>query len=327
MKLHLKRISYLLLGCFALSSSLFAADKWDRKDHANDGYPNGVSKHDEKYTHRAHHHPVPKHGYKGEGGFKEEIGYKGPRYKDEARYKGQEVFAHSPGHFEILGGPGISQLSAGNSPLGITSSETDQIVQTNANSWNTLAAQLGVGYVHYFGDAQQYSDQVQWFPSIEPELNVYYLSSHSINGNVLRFNSAAFNDLTFDIPIRSTRLMLDAALTVASWKQLSVYVLGGIGNAWTRVGYSDAVKGGLPCPEQRISLNNKTNSNFAWEAGAGMTFAFNNRFALSIEYLYAGLGNVKTAGSGNTGLSAPVIVPARFNLKSGAGLLALHIAL
>ena len=326
MKTKIKGISYLLLGCFALSGSLFAAEAWDGSGdgYKNDEYPSDVSNHD-GYTNSEHKNPVAKNGgYKGEGGYKEEV-----RYKDEPHYKDAAPLpVKSPNHFEILGGPGISQLSAGNSSLGVTSSETDQLVQTNQGAWNTLAAQFGLGYVHYFGNAQQYSDQVQWFPSVEPELNVYYLSSNSIDGNVLRFKSAAFNDMTFDIPIRSTRLMLDAALTVASWKKLSVYAVGGIGNAWTRVGYSDKDNANNPCPDQRLNLNNKSNSNFAYELGAGMTFAFNDRVGLSVEYLYSWLGNVKTSGRGNTGtITTPVIVPAQFNLKSGAGLLALHIAL
>jgi opacity protein-like surface antigen len=308
MKLQIRGISCLLLGCFALTSSVFAADRLNGNGYKNDGYK-AKAKADIRYK---------------------EVDYHGPRY-GASRYKDEPLPVKSADHFEILGGPGVSQLSASNSSLGslgVTSSETDKLVQTNANAWNTLAAQLGAGYVHYFGNAQQYSEQVQWFPSIEPELNVYYLSSNSIDGNVLRFGSAAFNDLTFDIPIRSTRLMLDAALTIVSWKKLSIYAIGGIGNAWTRVGYKDTANDGNPCPEQRLDLNNKTNSNFAWEVGAGMTYAFNERFALSGEYLYAGLGNVKTAGSGNTGtITSPVIAPAKFNLRSGAGLLVLHIAL
>ena len=203
--------------------------------------------------------------------------------------------------------------------------------ETNSNAWNTLAGQLGFGYVYYFGHAQKYSDCVQWFPSIEPELNVYYLSSNSIKGDVWRFDNSAFNDLTFDIPLRSTRLMLDAALTVASWKQISIYAIGGIGNAWNRIGYSDKDNdnGDVTdtCPEQRLSLNNRSQSKFVWEAGAGATYAFNDRFGLSLEWLYTNLGNVRTSGSGDTAtITAPVIVPAHFNLKSQTLLLGLHIA-
>ena len=288
MKFKMKGLPYLLLS-LALSGSVLASVP--------------VKKH--------HGH----HGYKGEG-----------------LYKGEVFAPEQPrNHFEIIGAPGIARLSAGNSELGVTSSETDRLVQTNSNAWNTLAGQLGFGYVYYFGHAQKYSDCVQWFPSIEPELNVYYLSSNSIKGDVWRFDNSAFNDLTFDIPLRSTRLMLDAALTVASWKQISIYAIGGIGNAWNRIGYSDKDNdnGDVTdtCPEQRLSLNNRSQSKFVWEAGAGATYAFNDRFGLSLEWLYTNLGNVRTSGSGDTAtITAPVIVPAHFNLKSQTLLLGLHIA-
>ena len=290
MKLKMKELPFLLLCCLAFNGSGFAESVPVKKQ---------VQK------------PEHKYGYKGEG------------YKDAVLAKEK-----TPGHFEVIGALGIAKLDAGNSTLGVTSSETDRLVQTNGNNWNTLAGQLGAGYVYYFRNAQRYSDHVQWFPSIEPELNLYYLSSNSIKGNVWRFNSPAFNDLTFDIPIRSTRLMLDAALTVAAWKKLSIYAIGGIGNVWNRVGYSDTDNSGNPCPDQRLKLNSNTNSHFAWEAGAGLAFAFNDRVALSLEYLYASLGTVETAATGNTGtITAPVIVPAHFNLKSQTGLLGLHIAL
>lgn len=246
-------------------------------------------------------------------------------------YKG-ETFALRPiNHFEIIGAGSISKLDAGNGTLGVTSSETDRLVQTNSNSWNTPGAQLGVGYVYYFCGTRLCSDQVQWFPAIEPQLNLYYLASNSIEGDVWRFNSPDFNDLTFDIPIHSTRLMLDVALTVASWRQLSMYVKGGIGHAWTRISYSDKDKSSTsdaPCPEEGVSLSSKTSSNFVWEAGLGVVYAFNDRIGVSLEYLYTDLGTVKTASSGNTGLiTAPVISPASFDITTQTALLGLHIAL
>ena len=233
----------------------------------------------------------------------------------------------SPNHFEVIGALGIAKLNAGDSELGVTSSETDRLVQTSSNAWNTFAAQLGLGYVYYFGNSQQYSDQVQFLPSIEPELNLYYLGTNSIKGDVWRFNSSAFNQLTYDVPLHSTRLMLDAALTLASWKQLSVYVIGGLGNAWNHTSYSDTENTAAD-GDQNVRLNSKTSTHFTWEAGAGLAYAFNDRIGLSLEYLYADLGNIKPSSSGSTGtITAPVIVAPHFKVKSQTGLLGLHIAL
>ncbi|MDR3477659.1 MAG: outer membrane beta-barrel protein [Gammaproteobacteria bacterium] len=308
MKLRTKVLPYFFVCCLAVNSSAFASSTT-------------TTTQTHRVTHHAHKH-VQKHTHK----HKYKYGY--GKYKGESDYKQLVAPVKSANHFEVIGGLGIAKLNAGNGELGVTSSETDKLVQTNSSSWNTFGAQLGAGYVYYMRGAQQYADHVQYFPSIEPELNLYYLSSNSIKGNVWRFNNSNFNQLTYDIPLHSTRLMLDAALTLASYKRFSVYAIGGIGNAWNRTSYSDVDGANTPCPDQRLSLGSHNNSNFAWEAGAGLTFAFNNRINLSAEYLYTNLGRIKTSGSGNSGLiTAPVISPAHFNLKTQTALLALHIAL
>ena len=229
----------------------------------------------------------------------------------------------------VIGALGVGAFDAGNTVLGVTSSETDKLVQTNNNNWNNLAAQLGVGYVHYFRDPQVNADRAQWFPSIEPEVNAYYLGNSNLKGDVWRFQSATFNQMTYSIPIHSARVMFDAALTIVKVKKLSLYAIGGIGNVWNRAGYSDTDNApDSDCIDQRLSLNTRTLSNFAWEAGAGLMYAINHRLGLSIEYLYADLGNMETSAYGSTGtITAPVIVPARFNLNAQAALLGLHISL
>jgi opacity protein-like surface antigen len=233
-----------------------------------------------------------------------------------------------PNHFDIIGAIGVADLEAGDGYLGVTSSETDRLVQTNSNDWNTLAAQLGVGYVYYFQNYTPFSDTVQWFTAIEPQINGYYLGQGDINGDVWRFSNSNFNDMTYHLSIESYRLMLDGALTVVSRRQYSLYAKGGIGEAWNRVGYSDADRNSVPCTNQFLNLNSASHSSFAWEVGAGIFYAINNRFALSLEYLYADLGTAKTADTGFTGtITTPFLTPARFGLTSQAALLGLHVAI
>lgn len=233
-----------------------------------------------------------------------------------------------PNHLEVIGALGIASLNAGDGSLGVTSNETDRLVQTNSNDWNTFTAQLGIGSIYYLRDAQQYSENTQWFPSVEPELNAYYLGGNGIKGDVWRFQSPNFNDMTYKMPINSYRLMLDTALTVVSKRQYSLYAIGGIGAAWNHIGYSDANNSGLPCTIQSLNLNSNTPSNFVWEAGAGLSYALNNRFSLSLEYLYVDLGRINTPSTGFTGtISAPVLVPAEMRLSSQAALLGLHVAI
>jgi len=232
---------------------------------------------------------------------------------------------HTPGYFELIGAGSVSAVIAGNGLLGVTGNEVDTLIQTNRNDWNSWGGQLGAGYVYFISNAQKYSDKVQWFPRIEPELNVYY-TSYKNSGDVFRFGSSAFNSLTYTIPVDSTRLMVDGALTVASWRQISTYIIGGIGNAWNRIGYRDEVAVSTPCNIANLKLNNNNSSNFVWEAGAGLTYDINKNIALSFEYLYTDFGTLKTSGNGTAyGITTPLISPASFNFAAQGLLLGLHI--
>lgn len=55
--------------------------------------------------------------------------------------------APSPAHLEVIGAVSASKIQAGNSLLGITSSETDTLVQTNNDfrHWNSWGLQMGLG--------------------------------------------------------------------------------------------------------------------------------------------------------------------------------------
>lgn len=116
---------------------------------------------------------------------------------------------------------------------------------------------VSLGYVYFISHAKRYSEKVQWFPMVEPELNVYY-NVYQNSGDVYRFDSAAFNELTYNMPIHSTRLMADVALTIASWRKFSVYGIAGIGNAWNRISYRDVDNSNDTCSTQNLSLNNIT---------------------------------------------------------------------
>jgi opacity protein-like surface antigen len=233
-----------------------------------------------------------------------------------------------PNHLDVMGALGVAQLNSGTGYLGITSSETDRLNPNNNNGWDAFTGQIGVGYVLYLHGAQQYSENTQWFPWVEPQIRGYYLGNSTINGDVWRFGNPVWNDMTYSLSIKSYRLMFDTALTLVSKRQYSLYALGGIGNAWNRTGYSDADRTSVPCANQFLNLNTTTNSNFSWEAGAGLAYTLNDRVAFSLEYLYADLGTMQTSANGVTGsITAPVLVPADFKLTSQAVLFGLHVAL
>lgn len=236
--------------------------------------------------------------------------------------------AHSPAHFEVIGAVSSSRVHTGNTTLGVTTNETDTLVQTNDDfrHWNSWGFQVGLGYVYFLGNSRQFSNNTQWFPMVEPELNLYF-NDYDVSGNVNRFGNPAFNELNYKQRIRSTRVMFDLALTLLSKQQFSAYVIAGIGQAWNDASYSDAANGNASCNIQGLNLGGRTNAHFAWEAGAGIVYALNDVAGLSFEYLYTNFGRIRNPSSGNTGvITMPTIVPGSFNFHTQAFLLGVHVA-
>jgi len=242
-----------------------------------------------------------------------------PNYKDE-------VAPVLTNHFELIAAGGVGAASVADSYLQVTSSETDTLKQTNSNQWNDPIGQLGAGYVYYLRGGPRISNDWRWFPIIEPMLNIYY-SQLNVKGDVYRFENPAFNEFSYKSTIQSTRLMLDAALTIVSKKQFSIYALAGIGGSWDSVSYSD--QGATsPCPLTAVDLDKRNQSNFAWDLGGGVAYAFNPIISLSLEYLYTDLGTLDLLASGDTGnISVPQLGEASAKVSTQSVLLGLHVAL
>ncbi len=190
---------------------------------------------------------------------------------------------------EFLVFGGIASLDAGDSTIRITSQETDQLVQTNENDWKAWTGQVGLGYVAQFAEELS-SGEVDWFPIINPQINVYYLGGEDIEGDVWRFQDPNFNQADYSMKFHSTRLMFDLALTIAQIERLSIYAIGGLGIAWNEIDFN--ARSTEVCPIEDVSLNSNNDNSFAYEFGGGLTYAAFDSMAISLEYLYTGFNNI-----------------------------------
>lgn len=233
--------------------------------------------------------------------------------------------SRSRDYFEVIGAGSLSNVRMTNGRLQVTSSETDILKQTNQNAWSSPGAQLGVGYVHFIGKSRRFSKKTQWFTAIEPQINLYH-NRYENNGRVYRFGNSAYNDLTYNMPIYSTRLMLDAALTIVSKREYSLFAIAGIGNSWNRIAYGDRTNNNDVCNTASLSMDKNSKSHFVWEAGAGVAYDINQKAKLSFEYLYTDYGHLTANGDMSGNITVPV-VNAKFNLHTQALLLGLHFAL
>lgn len=194
--------------------------------------------------------------------------------------------------FEILLMGGISAVDVEDFTVQITEQETDKFVPKEEADWDSWTGQVGVGYVYLLSD-EFYTDEIEWFPFINPQINLYYLQADDLSGDIHQHEMAEFDNLDYDMNFHSTRLMFDLGLTIVSLEHFSIYALGGLGVAWNDVDL-DAIPNeqGEQCGINGFDLDSETSTSFAYEWGAGMTYAASDRVAISLEYLYAGITDV-----------------------------------
>lgn len=202
---------------------------------------------------------------------------------------------------------GISQLHLqGDYQISPTQFETDALQQTN--QMNSFLWAVGVGYKFLVGSLVD---------NILLGVNLYHFSTVA-EGNVYQYGLSEFNNYSYRLPINSTRLMLDGKFFTPEWQQFSLFVVGGLGVAWNKLGYSEA-----PMPDIvdiNTRLDNHSSTQFAYELGAGLQYSMTQHLSFSVEYLFANLGDAATATQGNKIFATP----ADFRLYTHAGLLGLH---
>ncbi|MFA6036942.1 MAG: outer membrane beta-barrel protein [Legionellales bacterium] len=199
--------------------------------------------------------------------------------------------------WEILLLGGIASLDADSTLIYASDIQTDKISQTNDDDWKSWSVQLGLGYTIPLSDDEYEAEDLTWFPSIQPQINLYYLQGN-IDGYVDRFYQyeGNFSDTDYQSNFESTRLMFDLALTIAAYQNFSVFALAGVGPAWNRVSYDTGVNN-----EAQLHLNEQNQTNFAYEFGAGVSYALSEQLSITGEYLFTGFTNVELGENGTEG--------------------------
>lgn len=210
---------------------------------------------------------------------------------------------------DVSAGISLSKLHLGNSTMMVTDTEEDSVHQTNNSP--LFGFNIGIGYTVPLHTQTKYS--IQWLPAIRAAFNFRY-SFYNILGQIAQYQDPDMNNYNFNLNIQNIRFMYDMYFTLISIHNVSFYILGGIGNGISRVSYKDQPIPGVT--DGGVSLNNRTNSNFVSEEGLGFSYPLSDRVNMSLEYLYANLGRIKTASHGTLDGIPAIITPAAFSLRS-----------
>ncbi len=174
-----------------------------------------------------------------------------------------------------------------------STTEKDSLIQ-DGTDWSSWTIAVGVGYLYPLQEAED-DAELTWFPAITPELNLYYLNGSDIEGDVYRYQDPDLNDGTYTSEFSSTRLMLDFDLTVIEIEKFSVFALAGLGIAFNSTDLNVMVNEEHNFPD--FSLDSNESTAFAYEFGAGFGYAITDDWGVSLEYLYANLGEANVSGS------------------------------
>lgn len=195
-----------------------------------------------------------------------------------------------PDYIEFSAAGGINWLHANNTNLTISPYETDSVntgQKVDAPLWK-----LGAGYYAW----EENLNTRGFLNHLLLELNLYRTSA-TLTGNVWQYQLPQFNNYNFHAPITSTRLMLDAKPSLFTYHHLSPYVVIGAGVGWNTMSYQENVTGAGVDPRSFLSLRNHTNTNFAYDLGAGLNADINKQLTLSLEFIYTNLGNAAPSNS------------------------------
>jgi opacity protein-like surface antigen len=228
--------------------------------------------------------------------------------------------AESNNRVEIQVQGGISDVSfTGPNEIVATPIETDTLRQTNDES--VFQGSVGVGYVLPLNVDEKTSC---WFSDLKLGLNFYGFNSKN-KGDALEFGQDDLNNFTYSLDVDSRRLMLDLYLTVFSWKDWSVFALAGTGESWNNIKYSQTPNADIP--GVNVKLNEHSDTAWAFETGAGITYDFTEHFSLSLEYLYTHFNTLQTSDHGQIADHDATFKPLEFDLHTNTLFLGLTLAM
>lgn len=195
----------------------------------------------------------------------------------------EEFFAAALKHlqFSVAGGP--SWYNTSNTHMVISSLERDKNIVTQATghgSWK-----IGLNYSLF----EEHLKQNNYLKEVLFGLNAYQ-SSTSLNGMTWQYELPQFNNYHFKAAVTNKRLMLDLRPSFFIWRATTSYAILGAGVTWNNVSYSETTTTAVN-PNTALSLKKNTTSQAAFDLGLGCKMALTPHLNISMEYLYAFLGD------------------------------------
>ncbi|KTD67278.1 hypothetical protein Lste_3484 [Legionella steelei] len=215
----------------------------------------------------------------------------------------------------LEGGP--SWFHVPQTTISPTDIETDNLSRGHANT----TGELGFGV--YYKRPLLVNDAV-WFNTLAVGLAVRYSGflDNITDGNVDQFEQTNLDNYQYQVYFENTRLLAQLSLDVLTYKQVSLYLIGGIGEGWSRLRYHD-----FPNEEDLgggLSLPKKNTSHFVANVGTGINYHYTEHLSFSLGYLYTDYGHITASNEGILNGEAVTLSAPTFSIESHALLMGIH---
>jgi opacity protein-like surface antigen len=197
----------------------------------------------------------------------------------------------------LLGGSNIPNTISGQS-LQLMPYEVGPYADTFIHQSDASAFTWGLDAKYRFM-LHDLSSQNYIFDSFGAGIDVFQITDFHQTGDVLQFNMPEFENYTYNLQLKNTRVMLDLDLDFHPLLHYFIpFIEGGIGPSSTVITYNSAPI--PPVDEPGFALASQTSWSFAYQVGAGIKYVVNTHFSLAFHYLYANMGKVNSSTTGST---------------------------
>ena len=163
--------------------------------------------------------------------------------------------------------------------------------EVDSNKIN-FASAIGITYDKILEPSQNKPWNI--LQSISLGVNAYY-NENSRNGSVYEYSLPNFNNSTYNMKIKSYRVMLDTEWTLHPlFFGIMPFVEGGIGGAQNTLSFQNIPRPNIGADGGNYYLSDHASSHFAYEVGAGLKMPVNNHFIVSARYLFADTGKAES---------------------------------
>ncbi|MGA2654453.1 MAG: outer membrane beta-barrel protein, partial [Gammaproteobacteria bacterium] len=195
-----------------------------------------------------------------------------------------ESFDWDEGYFELKGAVGPTWLQAHATDVQLSPYE---ILHTNFDNLSAFNATLGVAYAL---PLLEENDDFSWLPFVKASIDVAHQFEQTFSGDITQVGwTSEWDNQT---KIENTNLMFNLSLGLLQYDDLSVFILGGVGAAWTQVTYN-AENGSVDTKDVHLGEQNTT--TFASQGGAGLGYLIAPDLNLTGTWLYTHIGDIKVS--------------------------------